>query len=218
MQISIEEMGVFLMKKQNNFLTENPEYIAGFLAGCRASVSAEIFKTFGEKYDYDVDSGEFYFGYEQGFKDAADIATEKAFSYDEDVASARNLATELRTLSDNAIACREEFGYGDDEDDGCKDWYEEESCEENENTWEMCLRKSNPSLGSGVEYKKIDTFENIKRQLIDSRNMLGTDSCEHDNRHIYQLYDEIDKLESEYIVKQVLTQYAELKYNGDIDN
>ena len=74
MQISIEEMGVLLMRKQNNFLTENPEYIAGFLAGCRASVSAEIFKTFGEKYDYDVDSEEFYFGYEQGLISPAAVA------------------------------------------------------------------------------------------------------------------------------------------------
>ena len=213
MQISIEEMGVLLMKKQNNFLTENPEYIAGFLAGCRASVSAEIFKTFGEKYDYDVDSEEFYFGYEQGFKDAADVACEKAFGYDEDIATARNLATELQTISQNAIDCNREFEFEEDEDGE----YEEEYYEDGGSSWERYMRRSNPRLGSNVEYKKIDTYENIKRQLLCSRNKLGSDECEHEYQRLCELISKVEELEYDYIVKQVIAQYAELKSKGFTD-
>ena len=206
------------MKKQNNFLDENPEYIAGFLAGCRASVSAEIFKTFGEKYDYDVDSGEFYFGYEQGFKDAADVACEKAFGYDEDIATARNLATELRTISDNAIACREEFGYGDDEDDEYEEEYYEDNCyEDGRSSWEKYLRESNTRLGSTVEYRKIDNFENIKRQLLCCRNKLGSDACSDEHKRLCELISRVEELEYDYITTQVVAQYAELKNKGFTD-
>lgn len=206
------------MKKQNNFLTENPEYIAGFLAGCRASVSADIFRTFGEKYDYDVDSPEFYFGYEQGFKDAADVACEKAFGYDEDISTARNLATELQTISRNAIACREEFGYGDDEDDEYEEEYYEDDCyEDGGSSWERYMRRSNSRLGSNVEYKKIDTYENIKRQLLCCRNKLGSDACSDEYKRLCELCVEVEELEYDYIVAQVIAQYADLKCNGFTD-
>lgn len=218
MQISIEEMGVLLMKKQNNFLTENPEYIAGFLAGCRASVSADIFRTFGEKYDYDVDSPEFYFGYEQGFKDAADCACEKAFGYDVNIATARNLATELRTISDNAIACNREFEFEENEDGEYEeDFYEDGGYEDGGSSWESYMRRSNPRLGSTVEYRKIDNFENIKRQLLCSRNKLGSDECEHEYQRLCELISKVEELEYDYIVKQVIAQYAELKSKGFTD-
>ena len=140
------------MKKQNNFLDENPEYIAGFLAGCRASISAEIFRTFGEKYDCDIDATEFYFGYEQGFKDAADVACEKAFGYDEDIATARNLATELQTISQNAIDCNREFEFEEDE---YEEDYEDGFCEDGGSSWERYMRRSNPRLAPMWSIKKL---------------------------------------------------------------
>ena len=201
------------MKKQNDFLTENPEYIAGFLAGCKSSISAEIFRTFGEKYDCDIDATEFYFGYEHGFKDAADIATEKAFSYDSEIASARNLATELRTLSDNAIACNRTFEFEEDEDDEYEEDYYEAGC----SSWEKYLRESNPRLGSNVEYRKIDDYENAKRQLLCSRNKLGSDECEHEYQRLCELISRVEELEYDYITTQVVAQYAELKNKGFTD-
>ena len=205
------------MKKQNNFLDENPEYIAGFLAGCRASISAEIFRTFGEKYDCDIDATEFYFGYEQGFKDAADVACEKAFGYNEDIATARNLATELQTISRNAIACNEEFEFEDDEEDEYEDACEDYDYEDGESSWEKYLRKSNPRLGSNVEYKIINSYENIKRQILCNRNKLGSDACEHEHQRLCELLAKVEKLEYDYIVAKVLSQYAELKCNGFTD-